>query len=126
MTETILGTASTRGIGLELVRQYAPAGCQVHACCRAPKRATALHTLAAANQKIHLHQLDVTDHGRMTSLGRELEGKPIDLLFNNAGVYGQDDAEFGNTDENLWLRAMRINVIAPMKMMETFIGHVAS
>ncbi|HSJ49074.1 MAG TPA: SDR family oxidoreductase [Gammaproteobacteria bacterium] len=126
MAKTILVTGSNRGIGLEVVRQYAAAGWQVHACCRDPERATELHALATENQKIHLHQLDVTDHGRMTSLARELEGHPIDILFNNAGVYGQDDAEFGNTDENLWLRAMRINVIAPMKMMETFIGHVTS
>ncbi|MFN2337888.1 MAG: SDR family oxidoreductase [Gammaproteobacteria bacterium] len=126
MNETILVTGSNRGIGLELVRQYANAGWQVHACCRDPERATELHVLAAENHKIHLHQLDVTDHGRITSLARELEGQAIDLLFNNAGVYGQDDAVFGNTDENLWLRAMRINVIAPMKMMEAFVEHVAS
>jgi NAD(P)-dependent dehydrogenase (short-subunit alcohol dehydrogenase family) len=125
MSETILVTGSNRGIGLELVHQYASAGWEVHACCRDPERATELQALAAENPEIHLHQLDVTDRGRITSLARELEGKPIDLLFNNAGVYGQNDALFGNTDENLWLRAMRINVIGPMKMMEAFVGHVA-
>jgi NAD(P)-dependent dehydrogenase (short-subunit alcohol dehydrogenase family) len=125
MKETILLTGSNRGIGLELARQYAAAGWRVHACCREPSRATDLQALAAENRDLHIHQLDVTDHGRIADLARELDDQPIDLLFNNAGVYGQDDAVFGNTDENLWLHAMRINVIAPMKMMEAFVRHVA-
>ncbi|MCW8874768.1 MAG: SDR family NAD(P)-dependent oxidoreductase, partial [Gammaproteobacteria bacterium] len=42
MSKTILVTGSNRGIGLELVRQYASAGWQVHACCRDPEQATEL------------------------------------------------------------------------------------
>ena len=126
MKETLLLTGSNRGIGLELVRQYAAAGWRIHACCRQPEQATELQALAADNPDIRVHQRDVTDHGRIATLARELDEQPIDLLFNNAGIYGQDDAGFGNTDERLWLQAMRVNVIGPMKMMEAFVDHVAA
>jgi NAD(P)-dependent dehydrogenase (short-subunit alcohol dehydrogenase family) len=126
MKETLLLTGSNRGIGLELVRQYAAAGWRIHACCRQPERATELQALAAGNPDIHVHQLDVTDHGRIATLARELDDQPVDLLFNNAGIYGQDDADFGNTDARLWLQAMRVNVIGPMKMMEAFVDQVAA
>jgi len=36
---TTLITGANRGIGLELVRQYADAGWRVHACYREPDRA---------------------------------------------------------------------------------------
>jgi NAD(P)-dependent dehydrogenase (short-subunit alcohol dehydrogenase family) len=126
MRATILITGSNRGIGLELVRQYAKAGWRVHACCRQPQQADELQDLIKAHPSIQLHQLDVTDHAGISNLARELAGQPIDLLLNNAGVYGQDDASFGNTDPQRWLQTMRINVIAPMKMMEAFIEHVAT
>jgi NAD(P)-dependent dehydrogenase (short-subunit alcohol dehydrogenase family) len=60
------------------------------------------------------------------SLAADLHDCPIDILFNNAGIYGPDDAAFGNTDEARWLECLRTNVIAPMKMMEAFMTHVAA
>jgi NAD(P)-dependent dehydrogenase (short-subunit alcohol dehydrogenase family) len=126
MSETILITGSNRGIGLELARQYAAAGWRVHACCRKPGHAAELQDMASRNPQILIHGLDVADFAQITALADHLEGQPIDLLFNNAGVYGQDDASFGNTDETLWLQAMRINAMAPMKMMEAFVPHVNS
>ena len=126
MKETLLVTGSNRGIGLELVRQYAEAGWRVHAGCRHPDQAGELRALADTHPDVHIHELDVTNHTQITGLARTLKGEAIDLLFNNAGTYGQDDAAFGNTDEVRWLQAMRINVIGPMKMMEVFADAVAA
>ena len=126
MKETLLVTGSNRGIGLELVRQYAEAGWHVHACCRHPDQAGDLRALANIHANIQTHELDVTNRDQLAALARTLHGQPIDLLFNNAGTYGQDDAVFGNTDESRWIEAMRVNVIAPMKLMETFVDAVAA
>ncbi len=126
MKETILITGSNRGIGLELVRQFADDGWRVHACCRRPAQADALQALAADNPDIQVHALDVADEGQIREMASQLQGQPIDILFNNAGVYGQTDAWFGNTDSGKWLYCLRVNTIAPMKMMEAFVDNVAA
>ena len=126
MTETVLITGSNRGIGLELAHQYATQGWRVLACCRHPDQATALNRLGDKFPNITLHTLDVTRKDQVQKLAADLHDCPIDILFNNAGIYGPDDAAFGNTDEARWLECLRTNVIAPMKMMEAFMTHVAA
>ncbi|TCK18244.1 NAD(P)-dependent dehydrogenase (short-subunit alcohol dehydrogenase family) [Thiogranum longum] len=126
MTETILITGSNRGIGLELVHQYAAQGWRVLACCRQPDQATALDRLVEQFPDVSVYALDVAQQDQILKLARDLQEHPIDILFNNAGIYGPSDAVFGNTDEAKWLECLRINVIAPMKMMEAFLPHVAA
>jgi len=126
MTQTILITGANRGIGLELTRQYATNGWRVIACCRQPDSADALRTLEAEHGQVSVHALDVSDTRQIEVQARELSGQSIDILFNNAGIYGPYDAVFGNTDEAQWLDCFRVNTIAPMKMMEAFVEHVAA
>jgi len=126
MTETVLITGSNRGIGLELVHQYAAQGWQVLACCRRPDQATALNRLGEQFPDITIYALDVTQQVQVQKFAVHLQDCPIDILFNNAGIYGPDDAIFGNTDEARWLECLHTNVIAPMKMMEAFSTHVAA
>jgi len=123
---TILITGSNRGIGLELCKQYAEAGWSVHACCRNPQQASELQKLASQHKQITIHQLDISDIQQIQTLAKKLQDTAIDILFNNAGIYGQNDAYFGNTDEQQWLECFRINTIAPMKMSEAFVSQVAA
>ncbi len=126
MSESILVTGSNRGIGLELVKQYADAGWRVYACCRKPELASELNQLSDNNAQISVHALDVSDTSQINVLEKELKGKAIDILLNNAGIYGPNDARFGNTNEQQWLECIRINTIAPMKVMEAFVENVAA
>ena len=126
MAETIIITGSNRGIGLELCHQYAQSGWNVHACCRQPESAAELIKLASEYKNISVHSLDVADTQQIKALAKRLDSVPVDILFNNAGVYGQGDGWFGNTDEEKWLQCFRINTIAPLKMMESFVNHVCS
>lgn len=123
---TILITGSNRGIGLELVKQYAELGWQVHACCRNPSQASELSALASKNNSITLHELDISNAQQIQTLVKNLNKTPIDILFNNAGIYGQNDAYFGNTDEAQWLECFRINTIAPVKISEALVDNVAA
>ncbi|MDH5694474.1 MAG: SDR family oxidoreductase [Gammaproteobacteria bacterium] len=125
MKNTILISGTNRGIGLELVKYYANLGWRVHACCREPDAAKALSALADGDQVI-LHKLDVSDSRQIQHLARELSGEAIDILFNNAGIYGQADAEFGNVDEQQWLDCFRINAMSPLFVAEAFVNHVAA
>ena len=124
---TALITGTNRGIGLELVRQYAADGWQVYAGCRAPERATELLRLTQENAgRITVLPLEVTNEQQIAALSRQLANQPIDLLFNNAGVYGQSDSSFGNSNAEAWMEALRINTVAPMTIMEAFVEQVAA
>jgi NAD(P)-dependent dehydrogenase (short-subunit alcohol dehydrogenase family) len=125
---TILITGTNRGIGLELTQQYAADGWRIYACCRNPETADALNALAAESDgKVTVHKLDTCNDEQRRALAAELAGIPIDILFNNAGMYGNWDYQsFGSSDRNEWLNTLDANVIAPMQMMETFADNVAA
>lgn len=122
---TVLITGANRGLGLEFAKQYAEAGWQVIACCRWPDEAKELQALAErSGDQVEIHQLDVADFEEIDALALILQGRAIDLLINNAGVYPQSD--FGNVNYEAWAEAFHINSMAPMKMAEAFAGHVAA
>ncbi len=127
MASTILITGANRGIGFELTRQYAEAGWRVIACCREPDKAQALDSVSNDyGEQVSIHGLDVTNSEHIKALVTSIGDRPIDILLNNAGVYGQRDATLGNTDEDKWLETFRVNAIAPIKVMEAFIDVVAA
>ena len=127
MSGTILITGANRGIGLELVRQYAEADWRVYAGCRQPEAALGLNrTAAESSGKISVHPLDVSNAAHVGAMQAVLGQTPLDILLNNAGIYGQDDADFGNTDVDRWLETFLVNTIAPMKLMEALVENVAA
>ena len=120
----VLITGANRGIGLEFARQYAADGWHVIACCREPINATELNTMAANSVgMVTVHRLDVTNFNQIEMLAKSLAGQSIDILINNAGYY--PDSVFGSIDYAEWDKAFHINTMAPMKLVECFIEHVA-
>lgn len=129
----VLVTGASRGIGLEFVRQYAELGWSVLACCRNPGSARQLQSLASARSSVRVHVLDVSELSAIDELASELGGQPIDVLINNAGVYGprpgvdHDPGQtFGHMDYAKWRQLFAVNTLAPFKMAEAFIEHVAA
>jgi len=120
---TTLITGASRGIGLELCRQYAADGWTVHACCRRPDEAAELRRLSSRGRVV-LHELDVTDGRQIDAVAASLDGAPIDLLVNNAGVYGKPDGGFGAIDDRVWLYTLKVNTLAPLHVSEALAGNV--
>lgn len=115
---TVLITGANRGIGLEFARQYANDGWEVIATCRDPGHAAELKAL-----NVDVRALDVADFGAIAALGTKLSGRGIDVLINNAGIYGGEQS-FGSVDPDGWVQALRVNAMAPLKMAEAFAQHL--
>lgn len=123
---TVLITGANRGIGLEYARQYAERGWNVVATARRPAEAAELQALAADHPRIAIETLDVTDFAQVDALAARYNDKPIDVLVNNAGISGKAmNQYFGkNSDWDEFEAVLRTNVVAPLKIAETFLPHL--
>ena len=117
---TVLITGANRGLGLEFCRQYAAEGWQVLACCRNPDTACQLTGMSQAR----VFPLDVTNFEQIDQLAAELHDTAIDVLINNAGVYGGPHNGFGQLDYAAWTQTLTVNCQAPVKMAEAFLPHL--
>lgn len=124
MSKSILITGANRGIGLELARRFAAEGWQVEACCRNPAQADELQALAR-DSEVQVHRLDVTDAGQVRELAAALEGRPLDILLNNAGLFGPKQQGFGQTDAVQWLEVFHVNVVALQKLAEALVENLS-
>lgn len=133
----VLITGANRGIGLEFVRQYAGAGDRVIACCRSPETADDLQALREVHAAtITIERLDLLDFGSIDALADRLGDTPIDILVNNAGAFGprNDDATdlferlqdqlFGNVDYDAMVDVIKVNAVAPLKLVEALHGNI--
>src|SRR5579863_1042590 len=114
---TVLVTGANRGLGLEFARQYAADGWDVIACCREPTKAKELKKL---NGSVAVEALDVGEDAQISALAKRLKGRAIDLLINNAGVYGPRSG----TDAGAWLDVFRVNSIAPLHLAQALAANV--
>lgn len=124
--KTVLITGSDKGLGLEFTRQYLDAGWQVHATCRRPDEARDLQILAEKNDLLRIHPLDVTDPASIRTLAEALRDGTLDVLLNNAGVYGdQSFRGFGSLDYERWDHAFRVNTMGPIRVSEAFLPQIS-
>ncbi len=124
-SSTVLITGSSRGIGLELARQYAAMGWQVIATCRSPENATDLQAIADAHDNVVIEQLDVLDFDRVDALAEQYRDTPIDILINNAGISGGAENQiYGKINYEVFDDIMNVNVKAPLKIAEAFLDPV--
>ena len=117
MSKTILVTGANRGIGLELVKQYAKLNCTVLACCRDPNHALELQSLKQDHKSIRIYQLDVSNEDDIKQISEQLKNEKIDILFNNAGISGQDNP-FGEITYTDLISTFKVNTIGPVLLMQ--------
>ena len=127
----VLITGANRGLGLEFVHQYLADGWHVIATCRNPGAAADLNALE--NEQLEIHSLDVADFAAIDSFAKQLGGRPIDVLINNAGLFGpkrkaDNDLRqsFGHIDYDILSEVTRVNAHAPLKLSEALLENVAA
>jgi len=115
---TILITGATRGIGYGLAETFVNAGWRVLATRRndsadVPSGAEAL-------------PLDISDPDSLSRLKQTLADTPIDILWNNAGIYPDKGLSLDELSDEQWLNAFQVNTIAPIRIAQALAGNVAA
>ena len=109
---SVMIIGASRGIGLELARQYTVAGWRVHATTRTPSRPGALGDLSG---DLMLHELDVRCADHIAAVADALASEALDVLIHNAGVSGRSESR---------KEVMRINADAPIRVTQALLHAV--
>ena len=114
-------TGTNRGIGLEFVKQLLEQGHDVVATARQPESVPALTALQKANSKLSLLPLDIADENSIAAFVSIAGAEPVDVLINNAGIYGPRDASIGTLKTADWANVLLIDVIAPVMLTQALL-----
>ena len=124
----ILVTGSSRGLGLEFVRQLLKNGDKIIACNRNPQKYSDLLELKDKfRDKLLLFDLDVSNKDSIENafslISKEING--LDILINNAGIrFGGEEKhcdELGKLYKEDFSKIFKVNTVAPVLIVEKFL-----
>jgi NAD(P)-dependent dehydrogenase (short-subunit alcohol dehydrogenase family) len=108
----VLVVGASRGIGLELVRQYRADGHLVTATARSEDGLARLRELGATTIR-----LDVTDLASTSVLAWPIDGANLDVAIYVAGVYGPRTSGLQTPTEADFDLVMHTNVLGAMRVL---------
>ncbi len=122
----VLITGAARGIGFELAKQYAAAGDRVLATVRSLDTAAPLQAVADEhNDSLTIRTMDVGDANAVAECARAWANEPIDVLINNAGIFGGLDTQtFQNMDYDNWAHEFNVMAMGPFRVTQAFLQNV--
>jgi NAD(P)-dependent dehydrogenase (short-subunit alcohol dehydrogenase family) len=124
MSESVLITGSSGGIGLALAEEFAGAGWQVFASARTPQRPE-LSALACKWKNLEVLPLDVCDDSTIAQAAERLDRRALDVLVNNAAVFpGEGHEPFESVDPDWFHQAFDANVVGVARVTRAFLPHL--
>ena len=110
--QRVLVIGASRGIGLELVRQYRAEGAAVLATARDEAGLARLAALGAKPLR-----LDVATAAGCSGLAWQVDGEAFDVVWLAAGVYGPRSSGLQSPTEAEFDQVMHTNVLAAMRLL---------
>ena len=117
---SVLVIGASRGIGLELVRQYRADGARVVATVRDDTGLQAVADLGAKPLRV-----DVTRAASVAGLAWQVDGEAFDLVVVNAGVYGPRLRTLDSPADADFDQVMHTNVLGPMRVVPQLLDALA-
>lgn len=117
---TYLVTGANRGIGYEYCQQLQARGDEVIAVCRHSS-----DELEALSQKPRVRvetEVDISDEDAVAALVEALNGRRVDVLINNAGIYRQ--SSLASLDINGIRKQFEVNAIAPLNFTKSLLPNL--
>jgi len=114
---SVLVTGASRGIGRGLVERFAARGWEVIATARDP-------AAIAVEGSVERYPLDVTDPTSIARLAAGLAGRPLDVLVNNAGIFGPRDVQLGAIDYEAFRAVLETNTLGPVRLTEALLPNL--
>jgi len=114
--ETVLITGCSRGIGLELTRQFLDLGYQVISSYR--KKPSEQLAKLDEHAALRLIELEVTNDAAIANMAKALSDTSLDILINNAGVIGPAEQSIQHLKSDEWLETFAVNSVAPMMVSQ--------
>ena len=118
MNRNVVITGAARGIGLALAKHYRDTENNVYALCRRSSQA-----LNALGVKV-IEGVEVTSDESVKGLKQHLHDLPIDILINNAGVWGDEPLGYINYENAM--QVMNVNAFGPLRVFEALWGNLGS
>jgi NAD(P)-dependent dehydrogenase (short-subunit alcohol dehydrogenase family) len=115
---TYLITGANRGIGYEYCRQLLNRGDLPIAVCRSSSP-----ELDALGIRV-IKGVDMTQDQDLASLQDQLQGEPIDVLINNAGII--ESVSLANLDIESIRHQFEVNALSPLRVTHALLGNLAS
>lgn len=112
--KTYLVTGASSGIGRAITEKLLSEGHMVYGTFHTKQKEAG--ELVAANENLHMHQVDLADRKSIENLLTQLQGVQFDGVVNNAGVFEED--YFDEFDIALWDKTLEINVTAPLVLVK--------
>ena len=120
----VLITGANRGLGLGFVKKYLEKN--VHVLCTTRDISGSKELLECKERypnNIEIFELDLLKENGAKTLANQLNGMPIDILINNAGV-GSSNQHFEAVSSKPWLEVLKVNLIAPLIITQSLIENV--
>jgi NAD(P)-dependent dehydrogenase (short-subunit alcohol dehydrogenase family) len=124
MSQTIVISGASRGIGLELTRQYLKQGCRIIAGVRKPSNANELQELSRIEKdQLQILELDVANDDSVSRFAKSAATyiQRLDLLINNAGVYLDQEQTIETLDSKMILETLNVNSVGPFRLTQAMI-----
>lgn len=116
MKKTILITGAARGIGRWIAALALRQGADVIALVRGSVSGSPPYQVVDG--------IDVTDAEALARAASIINGRPIDLLINNAGIIGPDRQSTLDMDFDGFRRTLDVNTIAPLRVAQRFLPNL--